>query len=73
MVVGAETTDEDAHHPVQIERPHFGHRLQVGPVLGAVEERLEDGEVGAGEEGQAVAAEVLPPDAAAASSWKRWC
>src|SRR4051794_33364561 len=60
VVVGPEVADEHADGAVDVERAGPRHLLEVGPVLGAVEERLEHRQVGAGEERELVAAEVLP-------------
>ena len=64
-VVGAEVVDEHAGDGLDVERAGCGHLLEVGPILRPVEERLEHGEVAAGEERDVVAGEGFPSDALA--------
>src|SRR4051812_40056355 len=59
--VGAtEVVREDAGDVVDVEGARGGHLLEVGPVLRAVEERLEHREVGASEKRHLTPAERLP-------------
>src|SRR3546814_10860171 len=62
LVLWAQVVDEHAGHRGDVERPGVPHLLEVSPVLGAVEERLEDGEVVTRQERQLVVGEGLPPD-----------
>ena len=65
MVVGAEVAHEHSGDRFDVERAGGLHLLEVGPVLGAVEERLEHGEVAARQERDLVAGERFgahPPD-----------
>src|SRR4051794_2122872 len=61
VVVAAEERGEHADHRGHVERVRLLHRLEISPVPGAIEERLEHREVLAREEGKLHARERLPP------------
>ena len=74
VVVGTEVAHEHPGHEVDVEGAGRLHLLEVGPVLGAAEERLEHGEVGARQERQRPRRRT-PPSAPARRSagGSRWC
>lgn len=62
VVVGSQEAREHSSHRRHVERPGRHHGFEVGLVFGAVEERLEDGEVLTRQEWQLPAGERLQAD-----------
>jgi hypothetical protein len=62
FVTGTHVPHEHADNTVEIERPHFHHLLEVGPISCSIEEGLEDRQIIATKEGNLYAREFLKAD-----------